>query len=297
MIDFIGSPTKLAWKIHIPREKLEGVASDVARFYSPYMNRKPGRKPRWVDQPTGLLKQIQKQLNEIILKKLPLPDCMKGGVSGRHPLAHPCLHVGREVVVTIDIKDCFQSITRAQVFRVWRHSVNCSPTVAHLLTRLTTYWGHLPTGAPTSTMLANLVLVPVVLEVQSIAQERCIRFSQYIDDGAMSGAQLDDSLILEVVRVFSKHGFRIGRKKVKVRRSGSQQMVTGKVVNKRLSIPREKRRKIRPALHQLSMLQPGSPSYKSSRLSVEGRIRAIQELHPDQSKRLRECLEKFPCVK
>ena len=204
-----GSPNKLAWAIGIPRDRLEAVARVADGFYQPFPKRKPGGKPRMIDNPTGELKAIQTRLNVVVLRPLPLPACMVGGVRGKDPLDHPRYHVGKKVVVTIDVKDCFPSITHKQIFGVFRHRVQCSPTVARLLTRLTTYMGHLPLGSPTSTTLANLVLAPIVLEIERLVSEHGFTPSQFVDETAMSGDRLDNQLISEVVKIFSRYGHRI----------------------------------------------------------------------------------------
>ena len=251
-----GSPKKIAWLIGIPIGELKAIAANTEKFYRPFIKEPEGKKARLIDQPVGRLKEIQGRLNVMILKKQLLPACLVGGVSGRDPLDHPRLHVGKKVVVTADVKDCYPSITNAQVFRIWRDRIKCSPDVANLLTKLTTRQGHLPLGAPTSTPLGNLVLEPTAVQIERLLQQYQMDFSQFIDDSAISGQTLQDSTITEVIRIFSRHGFRVGREKVKVMRSGKSQHVTGKAVNQKLVLPMKKRKRITAALHELSMLRP-----------------------------------------
>ena len=289
-----GSPNKIAWAIGIPRDRLEAVAKDAEGFYQPFLKRKPGGKPRMIDNPTGELKAIQTRLNAVLLRKLPLPTCMIGGVRGKDPLDHPRYHVGKKVVVTIDVKDCFPSITHAQIFAIFRHRVQCSPTVARLLTQLTTYKGHLPLGSPTSTALANLVLAPIILEIEQLTGERGFRPSQFVDDTAISGDHLDDRLVSELAKIFSRHGLGIGRKKVKVMRSGEAQVVTGKTVNTRTAIPVKRRRKVRAALDHLSRTSPADLAYGKLYRSARGRVAEVERLHPSEGQRLTSKLELLP---
>ncbi len=46
-----------------------------------------------------------------------------------------------------------------------------SPTVARVLTQLTTYKGRIPQGAPTSPMIANLVFVKTGKKLEEFAKE------------------------------------------------------------------------------------------------------------------------------
>ncbi len=289
-----GSPNKVAWTLRIHRDRLEEVAKDPERFYKPFSKRKPGREPRTIDNPMGELKAIQARLNVVILRNLPLPPCMIGGVRGKDPLDHPRYHVGKNVVVTIDVKKCFPSITHHQVFQVFRDQVQCSPTVAKLLTRLTTYKEHLPLGAPTSTSLANLVIAPIVLEIEQLIAKRGFGSSQFVDDTAMSGDHLDDQLVSETIKIFSRHGLRIGREKIRVMRSGEAQVVTGKTVNTRAAIPVKRRKKVRAALDQLSGMAPANAGYGKLYRSVRGRVAELEGLHPGEGQRLIAELKALP---
>ena len=291
-----GSPKRIAWLIGIPIEQLRTVVADVERFYDPFVKKEPGKKLRLIDNPVGQLKEIQRRLNKRILAGQSLPAVMIGGVRGKDPLDHPRLHVGRKVVVTIDVKNCYPSITNMQVFKIWRYRIGCSPDVASLLTRLTTRLGHLPLGAPTSTPLGNLVLESIVLAVKLLVEQHELRLSQFIDDSALSGASLSDAIIIDVVRVFSRHGLRVNRKKIKVMRSGSSQTVTGRTVNRTLTLPSKRRKKVKAALHELMTTPTQSSDYTKRYRSVEGRIRDLKKLHPEQGGALLKSLQALPAV-
>lgn len=289
----IFSPNHFARLLSIPREKLEATAESAFSHYSPYEKKKPNGKIRKIDNPHENIKQIQKRIYSVLLKNLNYPVYVTGGVSGRNPVAHAIIHKQAPVVVTIDIKRCFPSITNGMIFQVWRKMLNCSPTVSRLATKLTTFRGYLPQGAPTSTALANLVLLPAMSRIVSIASSYQMRQpSIYIDDLALSGGGLDSELITLVAKEFSRIGLKIGRgKKNKVMRQGKPQEVISKGVNKHLVIPRRNRKKIRVALHQLEMAT--IPDLKSYR-SVKGRILSIKLLHPSEARELMERFDKLP---
>ena len=61
-----------------------------------------------------------------------------------------------------------------------------SPDVASVITKLTTFKGHLPQGAPTSTTLANLVFLPTGLKLNEIAKQHNLRFTIFVDDVTFS---------------------------------------------------------------------------------------------------------------
>ena len=267
--------------VGIPRDKIEKVAENSDIFYSPF-TKQTGGKPRLIDNPTGILKQIQQNINQEILNHICFPDFVIGGIKGRKPTEHPQRHVNKKVVVTLDVKECFPSVTNSRIFEVWYKDLGCSSEVARLATKLTTTKGHLPLGAPTSNLLSNLALLPCIKKVVEIAESYGFSteaIGQYIDDLAFSGDYLHVDFITDVIREFSRHGYRIKRSKVKVMRSSEPQIVTNKLVNTRVSLPRQERGRIRSALHQLSRMDSGDSTYPKLYRSVRGRINYLSSLH------------------
>lgn len=274
------SPNKFAYCLGVSRVKLEDLVNHLVYCYDPFEKKKADKK-RIIDNPQGLLKEVQKRINDRILSSIELPEFVVGGVKGKKPTEHPQRHIKRPIVVTIDVKDCFPSITNRMVFNIWHKQLDCSPEVARLATKLTTRVGHLPLGAPTSLALSNLSLRPCLERVNIIAKSNNLIMGQYVDDLAFSGDQLPDDFITSVIAEFQKHGFRINRKKVFVMRSNEPQLVTRKVVNKRVSIPIRERSRVRSALNALEKTGIGAHNYIKHYRSVKGRINNLREFHPD----------------
>ena len=259
--------------------------------YAPFQ-KKTGDKTRTIHNPKDFLKFVQGRMNDRILSKFLFPSYVIGGIRGRNPLQHPATHIKAPVVVTIDVKDCFPNIRNNRVFDVWKNQLKCSAAVASLATKLTTFEGHLPLGAPTSNALANIALLPCVKNICRIAQQYGFKISQYVDDLALSGVHLPDNFISEVVREFSRHGFTINRKKIKVMRSGEAQLVTKKNVNRIVSIPRTKREQLKTKLHLLTSMGKDHPAYAKFHASVKGSIHAMKKLHPAQAEKMLERIGK-----
>jgi len=276
------SLNKLAFHLGIRREKLEKITENIDSHYAPFLKKTEG-KERIIDNPTGLLKEVQSRIHDRILSSIPLPDYVIGGVKGKKPYEHPQRHINKPVVVTLDVKDCFPNITNKQVFDVWHKRLKCSPDVARLATKLTTRNGHLPLGAPTSNDLANLALQTCLTNVIKIANDSGFSsdsVGQYIDDLAFSGLVLPGNFITSIVKEFLRHGFRIRRDKIKVMRSNEPQIVTKKIVNRKVSIPLTKRNKIRAVLYNFKKMDPDDPAYRKQYRSLRGRINDLKDFHP-----------------
>jgi len=284
---------KFAWRVGIPLKKLEELASNAEDFYSPFP-KKTGTKERMIDNPTGFLKEVQYKINNRILGYILFPNYIIGGVKGQKPLNHPKRHIRRSVIVTIDAKECFPNITNKRVFDIWFRQLGCSSTVARLATKLTTRKGHLPLGAFTSNCLANLALLPCVKEAVQIAN----RFhwstpTQYIDDEAFSGNKLPKQLISLIIKGFSRRGIKIHRKKICIMRSNTSQRITGKIVNRKVAIPRSERNKVRAALNELAKTNSTDPMYSKHYRSVRGRISNLKNLHPQLAAKMLKQFKTF----
>src|SRR3990172_13215706 len=108
----------LAYRIGFNRQLLLEIAETGGRFYRPFL--KKGSKPRRIDNPIGILKEIQGRIQDRLLCSIPLPDYMHGGIAQRSPITNAGNHVGATIVVTLDIRKFFPSVTNKHIFHVWR---------------------------------------------------------------------------------------------------------------------------------------------------------------------------------
>lgn len=149
----------LAATIHVRRNLLRVVDRRIEKYYRPFSLSRPGKKPRQIDRPVGALKFIQSRIKQYLLASFPFPHTLHGCVPGRSPLTNAGAHGQPPLLVNLDLASFYPSVTCAMVHAVWRDVFHFGPAIATLLTRLTTYRGHLPQGAPTSGYLANIVLL------------------------------------------------------------------------------------------------------------------------------------------
>ena len=282
------SRNKLSRLLCIPRRLLEEVASSAVRHYHPYTIEKSGGGVRIIDNPDDALKNIQHRINEVLLKTFPFPDYIHGGIKGHSPITNARPHLGRRLVVRLDLTDFFPSVTDRQVYSIWTRKVGCSPPVASLLTALTTFHHHLPQGSPTSTSLANLALLDVDAAILEMASVNGCSYSRYVDDLTISGAQARD-LVKNIVFLLREAGFRISRRKLLFMPASGLQEVTGLTVNSSQSpsVSRLKRDRVRAAVRQFSQ----GPNPARAAVSARGRIGHFSRTNPGSARRLLEKLE------
>ena len=99
----------------------------------------------------------------------------------------------------------------------------------------------------------------------------------------------DPSDLIQFVRLeLKKMGFLLNEQKTKIQRSGQQQTVTGIVVNEKLSIPADYRRKLRQELYycrkfgireHLHKIGLGIPA-DTYRIQLLGKVNYVLQVHP-----------------
>lgn len=270
--------------LRVSRAELSSLAKKAGSFYRPFDRRRVRGEGKWrhIDNPTGELKRVQKLVNRHVLRQVPLPAGMLGGVRGKSIRDNAKPHIGRSLVATIDIRDCFPSIDNRRVFDVLRRHLGCSPEIASLLTRLTTFQRRLPQGAPTSPLLANIVLLPLYHDVEGICESRHLAMTFWVDDITISGAEVRQA-VPEIVTRIQARGFATANKKVRVMARGHRQVTTGLSLNAKVAVPEPKRRAIRDRIIALA----DQPEIRESELlSLWGRIRNVGSIDPEQGARL-----------
>jgi hypothetical protein len=113
------------------------------------------KKKRDIERPKPKLRQIQKRLVHL-LDRIQPPDYLHSGFRGRSYVSNALRHDCKSRVAKIDIKKFFPSAYAGYVYRSFMDIFECSPDVAAVIARLTTAFGHLPTGGNSSTMISFL---------------------------------------------------------------------------------------------------------------------------------------------
>jgi hypothetical protein len=274
---------KLCFELSVEQRQLEALSGVCGRYYDPFDMRRRGRaKWRHIDNPTDELKLIQRRIQRGLLTPIDLPASMNGGIGGRDVRSNALLHVRQPVLVTLDLRNYFGRIDHRQVFRVFSTEVGCSPEIAHILTKLTTFQGRLPHGAPTSSMLANLVFLRAHQRVSLLCAEAGLTYSVFVDDLAISGKGAH-SIIQDVIGVLALEGFVVSPRKISVMHAGQRQAVNGQLVNVKLSTLRAWRDDIRT-----SILEAKSQGFVTRRRlqSIWGRITFATHMNREQGRAL-----------
>lgn len=282
----------LSVRLGVSREALRKIANNIEAHYRWFPREDKNGHIRQLKVPNDELKDVQRRINRRILALLPLSACAHGSVPRRSCRSNAVEHLGRQCTVNLDVRKFFPSISHRVVYRMFRHELGFGRDVASLLTRLTTFRGEVPQGAPTSGAIANLILSRSLDEpVLSEAARSAVRFTRYLDDITLSGAN-PRPLINPIARLLSRRGLSMHRQKrtgskLKISSQRTSQEVTGLIVNRAdgLSLSRQRRDAVRAAIHNLRAL-PDEASLQAALRSVIGRIAYVREYNPGAAARL-----------
>ena len=196
------------------------------------------------------------------------------------------------MLVTIDIRSCYPSMSHEQIFAMFRRYFGFGDEVSSLLTRLTTFKRHLPQGGATSPAIANALLAELVdRPLIELAAKHGVVYTRYIDDLAFSGED-PRPMIYEAASRLSKLGLKIDRgRKLQIATSDGRQKVTGLLVNARgaASVGRRYLAKVRSAIHRFPKLPKAAQVTAAE--SIKGRIVYVRRTNPGAAARLAKQFE------
>lgn len=159
-------------------------------------------------------------------------------------------HKNQKKVLTLDLVNFFGSVNYIHVYTIFR-KFGYSKSVSTLLSNLLIRNNSLPQGAPTSPMISNLVFKFYDDKIFEFCTKNKIRYTRYSDDLAFSGNFNIGEVIFFLKKLFKGTAFRINDKKTKIASQARRQEITGIVVNKRIQVPKNYRKKIRQELYYI----------------------------------------------
>ena len=281
--------SSLEHDLGIPVKTLYGVSNSLSRHYRKVQIPKKSGGCRKLSVPDEILKKIQRQISDVLLIHMPVSRYAKAYRFGSTTLKNAKPHVGKSVVLKLDILHFFDSIrysdVKGKVFPAEVYAEN----IRILLAMLCYYKDFLPQGAPTSPAITNILMYEFDDMVGQWCREQNISYTRYCDDMTFSG-DFDPTEVIRFVRTeLKKMGFLLNEQKTRIQRPGQQQTVTGIVVNEKLSIPTDYRRKLRQELYycrkfgvheHLQKIGLEIPE-ETYRMQLLGKVNYVLQVHPD----------------
>ena len=207
---------------------------------------------REISSPKTKLRTAQSWLLENVLAKQEIHEAAMAFRPARSICDNAAPHMGRAIVIRIDLKDFFPSVGFKRVKRLYE-SFGYNEGVASLFALLSTeaprvamnFDGKkyhvaigqraLPQGACTSPALTNILCTNLDARMTGICEKLGFTYTRYADDLVFSTNKIEGDPVSQILHwarlIIRESGFAINEEKLTVMRKGSRQAVTGLVVN------------------------------------------------------------------
>ncbi len=285
---------------------------------------KKGGSVRLIESPKQKLKALQRIILCDLLESVPSHAAVHGFVKGRSIKTFVAPHVGRSVVLRMDLKDFFPSIAGPRVQGLFRTAgypervadllgglcTNAAPrgmwkmigkgleTGAIVAARELYGWRHLPQGAPTSPALANLCTYRVDCRLSGLATAAGAAYTRYADDLAFSAdesfGRCVERFAVQAAAILLEEGFAVHHRKTRVMRRGVRQHLAGLVINEHANVMRADFDRLKAILTNCvrhgaeSQNRAGHPAF---RMHLDGRVGFVEMVNPAKGARLRRIFE------
>jgi RNA-directed DNA polymerase len=281
---------------------------------------KPGGNIRLIEAPKQRLKQIQRQILAEILEKVPVHPAVHGFRRGRSIKSFAAPHVGQRVVVRMDLRDFFPSISAPRIQAMFR-TAGYPERVANLLGGLCANatpralwtqkgtgfdslqmgearqiygWPHLPQGAPTSPALANICAFRVDCRLTGLAKASGAIYTRYADDLAFSGGadfeRVAERFAIHAAAILLDEGFAVHHRKTRIMRQGVRQYLAGIVTSQHLNVIRRDYDVLKATLANCVRHGPESQNREGRadfRAHLVGRVSFVEMVNAKRGAKLR----------
>lgn len=239
---------------------------------------------RTICVPNKNLKKVQKKLynklstyyDEIKTQNNFTSKISHGFEKNRSIVTNAEVHKNKRYVVNLDLLDFFPSINfgRVRSYFIKNNYFEINDDIATILAQLTCYKGTLPQGAPTSPLIANMICNIMDIRILKIAKKYRLDYTRYADDLTFSTNNKYflndyDKFLEDIKNIIHRSGFELNSKKTRLLFSNSRQEVTGLVVNKKISVPKEYYKNTRAMAHSL---------YKNGYFLIDDEVGTIEQL-------------------
>lgn len=196
------------------------------RFYREFKLRKRSGGYRRILAPYPSLLEVQQWINENILSKLHLPNCVTGFRSGYSIIDNARMHCDRDILLKIDIKDFFPSITFRRVMNVFSE-IGYPNNICFYLSRLVTLDNQLPQGSAASPTISNIICKEMDYRFINLCKSYRLRYTRYADDISISGKEIPDGIIRLFIEIIESENFTINKDKFRILNKNDRKIVTG----------------------------------------------------------------------
>lgn len=269
-----------------------------SEHYSTLRIRKKNGSFRQLYNPDGYIRSVQSSILHRVFSKISIPEYIFAFEKKKSIPEMAKVHVGKRLVISIDLKDFFTTITHRIIVKVLM-DLGASESAAKTLAELCTYKFFVPQGGLTSPKISNIVTSRTFgPEVNSYCLEQGLDLTIYADDITMSTSKeghIDvEKIINDIKGIITTHGFRVNFSKTKVMWKKSRQYVCGVVVNNKTNLLKKQRQKLRAIVYNVQKNGLEAEAAKNNLAAGEfeshlkGKLNWFAQLNPELGSKLKD---------
>lgn len=230
---------------------LYGLSNNVSRHYHDAYIPKSDGTMRKLSVPDLILKKVQKSILDNILAYYPVSEYACAYTYGSSVQKNALPHVGKKKLLKLDIEGFFDHILYSTVKDVVFPKEKFSEPIRILLAMLCYHNDALPQGAPTSPAITNIIMREFDERVGAYCKNIDVCYTRYCDDMTFSG-DFDETPVIDFVKNELKaYGLFLKNRKTVVIPNTKRQVVTGVVVNEKLNLTKEYKKKVRQEMYYI----------------------------------------------
>lgn len=259
---------------------------NMIQYHQFSIPKKDSTQLRDITAPADDLKKVQRRILRL-LQRIERPQWLISGERGKSYVDNGRAHINSTYLLAADIKSFYDNCQRDYIYRFFSERLKTAPDVAKLLTDIITYEGGIPTGCPTSQIMAYYAYERMFSEIAQIAERYGCIFTLYVDDMTFSSQTPFDPKRLkrEIEIILLRHGHRLKNSKVKYYGCDDAKPVTGTIVTRdhRLATPNQLQNRIVTEFQSLKEQtndQTLTPEEKNRYATLQGRIHAARNIEP-----------------
>lgn len=258
--------------------------SNVSSYHSFNICKKDINEKRTITAPDNRLKIIQKRLLRLI-KYIRRPEWLISGEKGKCYIDNGKTHLNSKYILTIDIKKFYDNCKREYVFRFFKDRLLMAGDIAGFCTDLVCLEGGIPTGCPTSQLIAFYAYENMFTELFTLAEINSCIFTVYVDDMTFSSATPFEvnRLKKDVDILLRKYGHKPKYKKVKYYNKDTPAPITGTIVtvDNELKIPNNLQKKVYDSFQEIKeIMEKGKLSVADEKklITLNGQIQSARNI-------------------
>src|SRR5690554_3965357 len=193
------------------------------------------------------------------------PKLSHGFCRGHSIITNAMPHVGKRLVLNVDLKDFFGSFNfgRVRGFFIKNRNFCVDQDVATVIAQIACHNNMLPQGSPSSPVITNLITHSLDIRLASLAADNSCTYTRYADDLTFSTRKkefppqimrYEDGAYIpgkDFAREIKRAGLELNKTKTRLLYKDSRQEVTGLVVNAKPNVKNEYWRTVKAQCHKL----------------------------------------------